>query len=171
MNHIGPAIIWKSTRATAMNQSVFNAFQEKLCQPAEQPSKATEAADSLSVPSSPTIEKPLLLTPQGAQGSPTCSRKLTPMPRDIQPRHPTIRVGIQEHCILLLLPFLFFFLKSCEASRGKCYSWIGVMKKHLCSSLRHSYPELELSRAGLILFSPSGRLKGSLLKWRVNPGR
>ncbi|EYB90667.1 hypothetical protein Y032_0216g2374 [Ancylostoma ceylanicum] len=70
--------------------------EEKLCQSVEQPPKEIEAVDSSIVPSppiTPTIEKPLMLSPEGgAQGSPMCSRKLTPMPRDLQPRHPPIRI-------------------------------------------------------------------------------
>ncbi|RCN38887.1 hypothetical protein ANCCAN_15197 [Ancylostoma caninum] len=69
--------------------------EEPIIEPVEQPSKEIEATDSLIVPCSPTtptIEKPVLLTPEGAQGSPTCPRKLTPMPRDLQPRHPPIRI-------------------------------------------------------------------------------
>ncbi|KAL6741736.1 hypothetical protein Aduo_014963 [Ancylostoma duodenale] len=69
--------------------------EEKHIQPVEQPAKEIEVTDSSIVPSSPTtptIEKLLLLSPEGVQGSPTCSRKLTPMPRDLQPRHPPIRI-------------------------------------------------------------------------------
>ncbi|KAK6755409.1 hypothetical protein RB195_014025 [Necator americanus] len=62
--------------------------KENRCHELELTSRTTEMG-SRSVPNSPTTVKPHLLLPEVPHESPICTRKLTPMPRDLHPPHLT----------------------------------------------------------------------------------
>ncbi|ETN80953.1 hypothetical protein NECAME_08847, partial [Necator americanus] len=71
--------------------------KESRCHELELTSRTTEMG-SRSVPNSPTTVKPHLLLPEVPHESPICTRKLTPMPRDLHPPHLTkpIRYALFE---------------------------------------------------------------------------